>query len=227
MSDPFGFLACFIDNENYSSPVKTQIFFSYRTNEAYIRFASYGGWDPWQSICPKDFYFKSTLSGSGINLDNLDFGWYRIYSTTNPQNSPVENPFGFIMCFTDNANKQSLIKTQIYYGYRSHDCYIRFSVTDGTWEPWLSLNKTDYDYTVTINSGDNLYTALKAINSNTHVIINPGTYDISTDITQPHIKSAHIQTNAVSASILWDKSPYNNMSPAKRVFTVIPSNLPL
>lgn len=169
-SDPFGLLLVLPNGPTNL----TQIFYNYNDDGAYIRYSSPGSWTSWHEM--DSFLYRSPATGA-IDFDNIGAGYRQIYNTTNPSHSPVADPYGFIMCFK--LNSQNTIRVQIFMSYNSNDVWIRLLPLSGVWSDWNLLTGGGYAHTVIVNPGDNLYTKLRGVSANTHVIINAGTYDIS------------------------------------------------
>lgn len=193
VEDPFGFVITTNDTEDADNQnAKTQIYIGYRfVNVGYIRYSSRGSWTEWTKFASgkaaDEAYAAISghleLTGSGVDFDTLERGYYRAYNLTNPQHAPTDNVFGFLIVANDVTNDAGTVsvKTQVYIHYGSNKMFIRYETHSTGWTPWRSVIG-EYDQVVTVNPGDNLYTKLKGISDNTHVIINAGTYDISSAV---------------------------------------------
>ena len=180
ISDPFGLLAVIKDDS--STDNVTQIFFSYRGKDSFIRFSVNNGltWDNWATFYRESFVYQHDLTGSGIDFDTLDCGWYRVYGTTSPSHSPVSNPFGFLQVYTDAYDLSNSKKTEILFMYRTGQIFIRF-YAGSSWDDWHEI-KSEYAETIHIYEGDHLYSIIRNAPANSHIIIHGGTYDISSDL---------------------------------------------
>lgn len=197
VNNPFGFVITTRDSTNINDTgTKTQLYFAYdSTRTIYIRYLSGGSWVSWRklsdgtSIEHADVAYSmmmpghAALTGSGIDFDTLDKGYYRVYSTEEPVHSPAKDPFGLVLVIEDYVTNFGNAKTQIYMPYGKHGYCLARYYSGGSWTSWVNFCG-DYNYEVIINPGDNLYDKISNIEENTHVIINVGTYDISSIIAE-------------------------------------------